>query len=254
LFCYEGTKTPPQEIDAYNKLAKDLGFTAEDEDAVDNYMVLARARLYDEQMGRVSQVEVLKLTKLQESIVERIERMRVACIPERTTRNIADLQRITVAKAVRLAHNRQIAYYTWRFEECQKLYADPDKRSHKAITRNDLRMAKLMKVWGVIGALPPWITATNPAGAKAPETCPICQAEAKPGSLRCMNGNCTHIFHPFDAFKRHLIDLDTAGAVTALRRCTKDQLIELGLYPAVKPFDEYLKELKKTAKEAETKQ
>ena len=114
-------------------------------------------------------------------------------------------------------------------------------------------MAKLLKVWGVIAILPPWVTQVNTAGAKAPETCPMCQAEAKPSALRCMNMNCTHIFHPYDAFKRHLIDLDTPGAVLALRRLSKEQLVELNVYPAVKPFDEYLKDLKKDAKDDKDK-
>lgn len=256
LFCYEGTKTPPQELEAYNKLVDRYQFTPADEDLIDEYLLMERAKFYEQQMGKPSQVVVPELNKMQHELLESIQRLQVACLPQRTTRNVADMQRVTLAKALRIGHDRQIAFYLYRYEECQKLGVDPDKRAIRNITRNDIRMAKVMKTWGVIEKLPPWVNATNPVGTKAPEVCPICQAESRPGALKCMNGTCTHIFHPFQAFQRHLIDLDTVGSITALRRLSKEELIELKIYPHVKPFNEYLKDLKKDFKEkdAETKQ
>lgn len=167
-----------------------------------------------------------------------------AYIPQQTVTNSADLTSITVREALEQAHSRQLEFYLRMFSQAQDSHSASDKRERRNISANQRKIAQVLRAWGVIQQDPPWLVVQKIDGAP-PRECPVCGKEASsPKALLCRNGSCTHIFEPFQAYQDGHIDLDTPGATLALRRLTKDQLKELGLYPVVKPRAEHIEDLK----------
>jgi hypothetical protein len=158
---------------------------------------------------------------------------------------------IGLQEAIDGAHRAQLAYYSQRMDAIDVIYANELRgkrpgQSRSEIGPNDRKMCEMLKFWGVIQKWPGWYTPKNMA-AQPPRECPQCGHEAKASAMKCTNGQCTHIFEPYEAYKAMLIDVDTPGAKLALRRLTKDQLVELGLYPMVKPADEHRAEMLRDA-------
>lgn len=177
----------------------------------------------------------------------------IALIPSQTISNVADVPRLTIREAFETCHERQIQAYMKRVEKATSAWDAADKLARKGISSNDRKAGKLLHAWGILEKLPPWALVTRDIRSAPLQGCPLCSHEAQPSAVKCTNGNCSHIFDPFKAFQDGLIDFDTPGAITALRRLSKTQLEELEIYPAVLPLDEYKKELVKKASKKEGK-
>lgn len=131
-------------------------------------------------------------------------------------------------KLLEEAHQFQLNYYTAKFEEAEAAFSNANSKLNrwKEFTYNRHATRYLRKL-GIITQDPKWLIKTQSVGAPAPQICVSCGAESKPGAIRCTNGSCTYVFNPYEAFHKFVIDLDTPGAVLALRRLTEDEIVNL---------------------------
>lgn len=138
------------------------------------------------------------------------------------------------------AHQRNIRYCEMMFTEAEQAFASRNEKLIRQIRDYHRWATRYLRRTGVLEKEPAWLNEILTIQDKAPVFCQACGAETRRKAVKCQE--CGFIIEPFRAFQLGIFDLDTPGAVSTLRRCSKDQLKELGLYPEVKPLDEYLRE------------
>lgn len=130
--------------------------------------------------------------------------------------------------AVEYVHDLQIKHYSWWYGEANEAWNGTDDAKRNIIGRsNVIKMVGMLRAWGELAIDPPWLKSPLKRAASTPTICKSCGAESKPGALKCTNGSCTYVFHPFKAFADLVIDLDTPGAGLALRRLQTAQVEQL---------------------------
>lgn len=151
------------------------------------------------------------------------------------------------------AHANAITYYNQLLQEANNFHA-----SGNSILIRELGKSKYhrwavtyLRLLGQLSKDPVWFNEEVKSGPAVSKECKSCGQEVKAGALRCTNGSCTYIFEPYLAYKEGVFDETSPGGVLALRRCTKEQLEELGLYPEISPRDEH--HLRKERKTKEPK-
>lgn len=142
-----------------------------------------------------------------------------------------------VQKMADKAYADAIKYYTDQFNEAEEHILSGDPKRAKGIKKMHRWTTRYMRKVGVLQADPIWLKEILSAGTQAPSKCGRCGNQSLAAALFCTN--CNNILKPYEAYKKGEIELDTPGAVTALRKLTKEQLIELKLYPEVLPFEEH---------------
>lgn len=145
--------------------------------------------------------------------------------------------------------------YTDLLKFCEKKFMEAQEAmgSTNEKIRSRVRPLHRWCVWYLVrtNALketPEWLKEIKTVNQSAPVYCGNC-GERQKNDQTAICKDCNYINKPYEALVRGLIDMETPGAMTALRRCTKKQLDELGLYPRIKPLGEYLRDLEKTKKE-----
>lgn len=138
---------------------------------------------------------------------------------------------------------------------CEKKFLEAEEAmgSHNEKVRQRVRPLHRWCVWYLIrvNALknqPDWLTEIKTVGQAAPVYCGKCGAKQENAKVPVCK-DCNYVNKPYQALVDGVIDLQTPGAVTALRRCSKKELQELGLYPGIKPLGEYLRDMGKELKE-----
>lgn len=150
-----------------------------------------------------------------------------------------------VQKQADEAYNSAISFYTAMFEYAQENMMSGDAKDKKRVKYMHRWCTEYLIKVGVLKQRPPWILEIGKFVAESTEKPLICDcgATALPKAYFC--GRCNRIVRPFEAYRDGKIELDTPGATVALRQCTKDQLEDLGIYPEVKPYQEYRADIEK---------
>lgn len=155
-----------------------------------------------------------------------------------------------VQKIADQAYADAINFYTSLFTEAEENMGSGDSKAKQRVKPMHRWATRYLRKVGVLKQDPAWLTEILTTVKTAPTFC-ICGAECLREAIVCLK--CNHILKPFEAYQKGVIELDTPGALTALRRCTKEQLTTLALYPEVLPLDEYRAERAK-ASEADTEE
>lgn len=155
-----------------------------------------------------------------------------------------------VQKMADKAYADAIDFYTSLFQEAEENMGSGDSKAKQRVKPMHRWATRYLRKVGVLKQDPAWLTEILTTVKTAPTFC-ICGAECLREAIVCLK--CNHILKPFEAYQKGVIELDTPGALTALRRCTKEQLTTLALYPEVLPLDEYRAERAK-ASEADTEE
>lgn len=140
-----------------------------------------------------------------------------------------------------------------KYCEKQFIFADQAMGSMNDNLRKQVRPLHRWCTWYLlrVNSLkepPKWLSEIRTANQAAPVYCEKCGIKQEnPRAPVC--SECAYIRHPYEALTAGIVDLETPGAKAALRRCSKKQLQDLGLYPAIKPLGEYLREIGKQLKE-----
>jgi hypothetical protein len=137
---------------------------------------------------------------------------------------------------------RMIRFLTTKFDEAEGAFASKDARAIKNIRDYHRWATRYLRRVGVLEVDPTWLTRVLTTQQRAPVRCEQCGSECNNDAIKCVAPGCGYFLKPFDAFMKGMFDLETPGAITTLRRCSKGQLQRLGIYPKVKPLDEYLRE------------
>ena len=142
-----------------------------------------------------------------------------------------------LADAVQMAFDRMLTHMNALISQAETAYMSDDKNLKREVRGNRFRLAvQYMLNAGQISQPPEWFTERSEGSQQRSQTCPMCQARVKVGSAKC---TCNYILDPFKAYGKLYTEEDAGGLLTA-RRMTKLQLKELGLYPRIKPHDEWL--------------
>lgn len=182
-------------------------------------------------MGSVSRKAILPFT-LAEDVVKqnngRETRGGVICYKGNHPPLVNPSTREEELKLLEEAHQYQLNYYTAKFEEAEAAFSNSNSKLNrwKEFTYNRYATRYLRKM-GIVAQDPKWLIKTQSVGAPAPQICVSCGAESKPGAIRCTNGSCTYVFNPFEAFNKYVIDLETPGAILALRRLNEEEIVKL---------------------------
>jgi hypothetical protein len=138
---------------------------------------------------------------------------------------------LPMTQAIEHVHSIQVEHYLWWHGQAEEAWNGTDEKKRVIISRsNVIPMTKMLRSWGVLSSDPPWLKAPAKRKVSPPVTCRSCGTESKPGALKCTNGSCTYVFHPFKAFADLVIDLGTPGAGLALRRLPENQVAQLIRY------------------------
>lgn len=137
---------------------------------------------------------------------------------------------------------RMIRFLTRLFDEAEGAFASKDARAIKNIRDYHRWGTRYLRRVGVLEVDPTWLTRVLTTQQRAPVQCEQCGTECNNNAIKCTAPGCGFFLKPYDAFMKGMFDLETPGAVTTLRRCSKQQLQRLGIYPKVQPLDEYLRE------------
>jgi hypothetical protein len=140
------------------------------------------------------------------------------------------------------AYVRMIKFLTREFDFSAAAYASNDKIAIKNVRDAQRSATRYLRRVGVLEVDPDWLTRILSTQDRAPVKCEQCDADCSRNAIRCTAQGCGYFLKPFEAFMKGMFDLETPGAITTLRRCSKQQLQRLGIYPKVKPLDEYLRE------------
>jgi len=125
-------------------------------------------------------------------------------------------------------HDKQVAHYMkWKNDADEAWNGTDDKKRNIIGRSNVVKMVRMLRSWGELTEDPAWVKAPIKRSSGESVTCKSCGAESKPGALKCTNGSCTYVFHPFKAFSDLVIDLNTPGAGLALRRLAPNQVMQL---------------------------
>lgn len=132
-----------------------------------------------------------------------------------------------LADALEYAHDLQVKHYLEWHEKAEEAASGTETTRKNVIHRsNVLKMARMLRAWGELSTDPVYMKVPAKSSAE-PVFCKSCGTESKPGALKCTNGSCTYVFHPFKAFNALVIDLQTPGAGLALRRLPVTQVNQL---------------------------
>ena len=102
----------------------------------------------------------------------------------------------------------------------------------------------LMNV-GVLTEPPAWFLEHGGSATGSKQlVCDGCRQRVEKGVARC---KCGYIVDPFVGYGKVYDETMDGGLMTA-RRMSKEQLVELGLYPRIKPLKEHLADLNRAAK------
>jgi hypothetical protein len=140
------------------------------------------------------------------------------------------------------AYTRMIRFLTQRFDFASGAFASKSAIDVKNVRENERNATRYLRKVGVLEVDPEWLTRVLTTQDRAPVKCPQCDAACSRYAKKCTAPGCGYFLKPYEAFMEGMFDLETPGAITSLRRCTKHQLQRLGIYPKVKPLDEYLRE------------
>lgn len=100
---------------------------------------------------------------------------------------------------------------------------------------------------GVLTDPPAWFLEHGGASSGSKHSkCPMCPRRIEAGTVRCQ---CGYVVDPFLGYGQ-IYDENSDGGMMTARRMTKAQLVELGLYPRIKPLEEHVSDLNKAAREA----
>lgn len=134
---------------------------------------------------------------------------------------------MSLVDALEYVHELQLKHYLEWHEKAEEAASGTEATRRNVIHRsNVLKMARMLRAWGELSADPVYMKAPTKSSAE-PVFCKSCGKESAPGAMKCTNGSCTYVFHPFLAFKDDVIDLDTPGAGLALRRLAPPQVRQL---------------------------
>lgn len=140
------------------------------------------------------------------------------------------------------AYERMIKFLTRRFDFAAGAFASKSIIDIKNVRDGERNATRYLRRVGVLEIDPEWLTRILTTQDRAPVKCEQCDADCSRNTIRCTAQGCGYFLKPYEAFMKGMFDLETPGAITTLRRCTKQQLQRLGIYPRVKPLDEYLRE------------
>jgi hypothetical protein len=137
---------------------------------------------------------------------------------------------------------RMIKFLTARFDFASGAFASKSIIDIKNVRDGERSATRYLRRVGVLEIDPEWFTRILTTQDRAPVKCAQCDADCSRHAVRCTAQGCGYWLKPYEAFMKGMFDLDTPGAITTLRRCTKEQLVNLGIYPRVKPLAEYIKD------------
>lgn len=145
------------------------------------------------------------------------------------------------------AHANAITYYNQLLQEANNFHA-----SGNSILIRELGKSKYhrwavtyLRLLGQLAKNPVWFNDEAKSGPAVSKHCG-CGAEVPSAAVVCKE--CNHILEPYLAYKEGRFDETSPGGVLALRRCTRAELEELGLYPEIKPQAEHQKDRAKEKK------
>lgn len=129
---------------------------------------------------------------------------------------------------IEYTHDQQVKHYLGWKNDADEAWNSTDSKKRDVIGRsNVVKMTRMLRAWGELSEDPPWLKTPVKRVNAEPVICKSCGTESKPGALKCTNGTCTYVFHPFKAFSDLVIDLRTPGAGLALRRLQDNQVKQL---------------------------
>lgn len=137
---------------------------------------------------------------------------------------------------------QMIRFLTSKFDFSAQAYASGNKLDIKNVRDAERSATRYLRRVGVLEVDPDWLTRILTTQDRAPVKCGQCDADCSRHAKKCTAPGCGYFIKPYEAFMEGMFDLETPGAITTLRRCTKQQLQRLGIYPKVKPLDEYLRD------------
>lgn len=160
-----------------------------------------------------------------------------------------------VQKKADEAYDIAIKFHTTMFNYAQDNMTSGESKDKKRVKPMHKWCTEYLLKVGVLKQRPSWLLEVGKFVAESTEKPLLCDCgtTALPKAYFC--GRCNRIVRPFEAYRDGKIELDTPGAEVALRQCSKDQLIELGIYPDVLPYEEFraLRDAERTAEKKEKK-
>lgn len=144
-----------------------------------------------------------------------------------------------VLKRADEAYDHAIAFYTTNYHYAQDNMTSGEAKDKKRVKPMHKWSTEYLLKVGVLKQRPSWLLEIGKFVTESTEKPLICDCgtTALPKAYFC--GRCNRIVRPFEAYRDGKIELDTPGAVGALRQCSKEQLEELGVYPEVLPYEEF---------------
>lgn len=163
-------------------------------------------------------------------------------IKEHATREawINHSESMLMPKAMERAFDNMMRHMNALVAQAEMAYATKNVEQLREIagTRHFTAIQYLLNC-GKIKRPPDWFTERYSSGSKAKSMkCPMCRARLSEDAKNCA---CGYILDPYGTYG-HLYTEESPGGMMTVRRMSKEQLENLGLYPRIKPHMEWVAE------------
>ena len=168
---------------------------------------------------------------------------------EKVTAAVGWNEYMPLPQAAEQAFERMIAHMQSVTSDATAAFRSADKIAMKE--HRGARTKQCVHYLLNVGALtdpPAWFLEHGGAdGSARTSKCPMCPRRIVAGTVKCQ---CGYVLDPFVGYGQVYDETSDGGLMTA-RRMTKAQLVELGLYPRIKPLEEHVADLNKAARKKE---